>query len=250
MEKVSLTLEKGQKIFFTSDPHYGHRNILKFCERPYANTNEMEIDLIAKWNSVVSNNDIAVILGDIVWFDGRTNTQRILEQLNGKEIHIIPGNHDKISNFEYLSDRFIIHDSIVTFFIKTNSGIKEVFACHFPMATWPHHERNAIHVFGHIHSGPHSNNAVDVPGKDLILKFGKCYDVGVDNNNYTPIELESIYQKLNSDLIADMLIFLEKQGWSDIIDKKWKGEVLLQLGIGFPNAPKEIIQKVLDIVMY
>ena len=45
----------------------------------------MEQDLIKRWNSVVSNNDIAFILGDIVWFDGRSNTQRILEQLNGKE---------------------------------------------------------------------------------------------------------------------------------------------------------------------
>ena len=250
MDKLTITLEKDQKVFFTSDPHYGHRNILKFCNRPYNDTKEMEQDLIKRWNSVVSNNDIAFILGDIVWFDGRSNTQRILEQLNGKEIHIIPGNHDDRRNFEYLSERFIFHDSIVTCFINTGEGIKEVFLSHFPMATWPHHDRKAIHLFGHIHSGPNcDNNAIDVPGKDLLLKFGKCYDVGVDNNNYTPIELTEILNEINCDLLTDMLEFLERQGWSDLIDQKWKAEVLLQLEIAFPGAPKEIIQKVLDIVL-
>jgi hypothetical protein len=118
------------------------------------------------------------------------------------------------------------------------------------MATWPHHDRKAIHLFGHIHSGSNcDNNAIDVPGKDLILKFGKCYDVGVDNNNYTPIELTEILNEINCDLLTDMLEFLERQGWSDLIDQKWKTEVLLQLEIAFPGAPKEIIQKVLDIVL-
>lgn len=251
MDKLTITLEKGQKVFFTSDPHYGHRNIIKFCNRPYNNTKEMEQALIKNWNDVVSNNDIVFILGDIVWFEGRNNTKRILDQLKGKEIHIIPGNHDNRDNFEYLSERFIIHDSIVTCYIKSDTKIQEIFLCHFPMATWPHHERSTIHLFGHIHSGPNcNNNAVDVPGKDLLLKFGKCYDVGVDNNNYTPIELAEISNKLNSDLVSDMLEFLERQGWSDLIDAKWKGDVLLQLEIAFPGVPKEIIQKVLNIVIY
>ena len=103
MDKLTITLEKGQKVFFTSDPHYGHRNIIKFCNRPYNDTKEMEQALIKNWNDVVSNNDIVFILGDIVWFEGRNNTKRILDQLKGKEIHIIPGNHDNRDNFEYLS---------------------------------------------------------------------------------------------------------------------------------------------------
>ena len=118
------------------------------------------------------------------------------------------------------------------------------------MATWPHHDRKAIHLFGHIHSGPNcDNNAVDVPGKDLILKFGKCYDVGVDNNNYTPIELNYIQSKLSDDLVSDMLDFLERQGWSDLIDSKWKSTLILQLEIAFPGAPTTVIQEVLDIVL-
>ena len=66
--------------------------------------------------------------------------------------------------------------------------------CHYPLATWPHFERT-ISIFGHIHSGPRSENAVDIPGKDLILTK-KQYDAGVDNNDYRPVDLLTIYRKL------------------------------------------------------
>ena len=180
MDKLYITLEKGQKIFFTSDPHYGHRNILNFCHRPFADTKEMEKALIENWNSVVGDNDIAFILGDVMWFEGRHDCKRVLEQLKGKEIHIIPGNHDKEETFEYLSDRFVIHDSIVQLWVKTFHGTNEIFLSHFPFATWPHHEKTAIHLFGHIHSGPLSECAVDVPGVDLHIKEGKDIDEYTD----------------------------------------------------------------------
>ena len=198
MDKVHITLQKGQKLFFSSDPHYGHNNILRFCHRPFQDMKHMCESLINNWNSVVSNEDICFILGDVMWWESRHDAKRVLEKLNGKEIHIIPGNHDKIKTFELLSERFIIHDSIVTVWINEHDkkGVNELFLCHFPMATWPHFEKASIHLFGHIHSGPLSENAVDVPGQDLILKTGRCYDVGVDNNNFFPIEIRDVYNKL------------------------------------------------------
>ena len=80
MDKVFIELQKGQKIFFTSDPHYGHRNILNFCNRPFKDTKEMEKALIENWNSVVGDNDIAFILGDVMWFEGRNDCKKVLEQ--------------------------------------------------------------------------------------------------------------------------------------------------------------------------
>lgn len=197
MDKVLIKVEKNQQIFFTSDLHFGHRNVLRFCNRPFENTKEMEKSLIGNWNSVVNDNDVVFILGDIMWFDSRTDAKRVLEQLKGKEIHIVPGNHDNLTNFEYLSERFIVHDSCVTLLIETFNGKNEIFLCHFPLATWPHYEQNALHFFGHIHSGPVSDAEIDVIGKDLVVKDGLCYDVGVDNNNYTPIEIRDVYKKLN-----------------------------------------------------
>lgn len=199
MDRVHISLTETEKIFFTSDLHFEHRNILNFCHRPYDNINHMNEELIKNWNNTVSDNDIVFILGDIYWFEGRHECKKLLEQLNGKTIYIVPGNHDKVKTFELLSERFIILDSCVTLWVTINNKIKELFLCHFPLATWPHVGNGAIHLFGHIHSGPLCENRIDIPGKDLILKTGKCYDVGVDNNNFTPIEFQEIYNKLNYD---------------------------------------------------
>jgi calcineurin-like phosphoesterase family protein len=198
MDKIHILLSETEKIFFTSDLHFEHRNILSFCHRPYDNIKQMNEELIKNWNNTVSDNDTVFILGDIYWFEGRHECKRLLEQLNGKTIYIVPGNHDKIKTFELLSERFVVLDSCVTLWVTIDGKIKELFLCHFPLATWPHFENGAIHLFGHIHSGPLSENKIDIPKQDLILK-PNCYDVGVDNNNFTPIELREIYNKLNYD---------------------------------------------------
>ena len=58
MDRLHITLEPRQKIFVTSDLHFGHRNILKFCNRPFSDIKEMSEKLISNWNEVVGKNDI------------------------------------------------------------------------------------------------------------------------------------------------------------------------------------------------
>ena len=79
------------KVWFTSDPHFGHRNIISYCNRPYANVEEMNAKLIENFNSVVSNDDTAYILGDVSL--GRNWVRECVPQLNGRKI-LIKGNHD------------------------------------------------------------------------------------------------------------------------------------------------------------
>ena len=106
MDKVKIKLHENQKIFFTSDLHFQHKNVIRFCGRPFENTKDMELKLIENWKSVVSNEDIVFDLGDVLWFDGRHDAKRILNQLNG--IHyVILGNHDNKKNFE-LCDKVIV----------------------------------------------------------------------------------------------------------------------------------------------
>ena len=71
--------------------------------------------------------------------------------------------------------------------------IAEIVISHIPLMTWPHRERGAYNFFGHIHSGPVTAAEVD---QDLPLWQGLQYDVGVDNNDYTPIEFNEILEKL------------------------------------------------------
>ena len=84
MDRLHIQLEEGQKIFVTSDLHFGHRNILTFCNRPFSDTKEMTEKLVSNWNEVVGKNDIVLDLGDVMWFDGRHEAKRVLERLNGK----------------------------------------------------------------------------------------------------------------------------------------------------------------------
>ena len=85
-----------QKVFFTSDLHFGHQNILKFCNRPWETTEEMDKALIENWNSVVGKDDIVFDLGDFA-FAPNWRWKEILSQLNGKH-YLILGNH-KINKF-------------------------------------------------------------------------------------------------------------------------------------------------------
>lgn len=54
----------GSRVFFTSDTHFNHTNIIRFCERPFERVDEMNEKLIDNWNSVVSPEDFVFHLGD------------------------------------------------------------------------------------------------------------------------------------------------------------------------------------------
>lgn len=205
MEKIQVILLPGQKIFLTSDLHVGHKNVLRFCNRPFLDIKDMSKDLIENWNRVVGENDIVFDLGDMFWFDGRHEIKKFIEKLNG-HIYKLPGNHDM--NVEHLFELCdpkkvtVCRGTVCAYIQGLNpekpSKVYEVWMNHFPLATWPHFE-HTIQVFGHIHSGPLANNAVDVPGKDLILTK-RQYDVGVDNNNFEPINILDVYKKLGVSL--------------------------------------------------
>ncbi len=78
-------------IFFTSDMHYGHRNIIRYCGRPFADVDEMRETMVARWNEVVQPQDTVYVLGDFS-LDER-QLRDVLPRLPGEK-HLILGNHD------------------------------------------------------------------------------------------------------------------------------------------------------------
>lgn len=86
--------------FFTSDMHFGHKNIIRFCDRPFKDLEHMREMLIHNWNQVVSPEDEVYHLGDFS-FTNSGPTQEIISRLNGK-IHGIWGNHDEGRNLVHL----------------------------------------------------------------------------------------------------------------------------------------------------
>lgn len=199
MKKLHIRLSKDQNIWFTSDLHFGHKNVIRFCERPFEDIKEMGEKLIENWNQYVKENDVIFVLGDVFWFNDSHSIKKVLSQLNGI-IYIIPGNHDDFTSYHRVVDNpsIILCDDIVQVFLESEDNrwckkIIELWLAHYPLMTWPHRENGAIHLFGHIHSTPEGREGVD---QDLHLHPTQC-DVGADYWGYKPVQFEKILEKMN-----------------------------------------------------
>ena len=195
MELVKpLVLDSSkQGIWFTSDLHFGHANILKFCNRPWETTDEMNADLIKNWNSVVKPDDLVFDLGDFA-FASNSKWKDLLSQLNGHH-YLILGNHDIL---RWPGDKIMeLFESVSHQMILKIDG-RTVYLNHYPYlcfgGAWRKPENAVYQLFGHVHSGP---NCVGTDTDRLVNLFPYQYDVGVDNNNYTPVSWQQVQEIIN-----------------------------------------------------
>lgn len=160
-------------MFFTADTHFDHKNVIKYCNRPFSSIQEMNQALIDKWNSKVKPGDLVFHLGDFAFGH---DILKFTEVLNG-DIILIKGNHDD-KNI-YRSNGFLkVHELLDT---KINDTY--ITLCHFSMRVWEKSHFDSWHCFGHSHGS--------------LEPFGKSRDVGVDNNNFEPIEFEELKKIMN-----------------------------------------------------
>lgn len=87
------------KVFVIADTHFAHQNIIRYCNRPFATTEEMDAALIKNWNEMVSNHDVVIHLGD-VGLGSKEYISNIIGKLHGKKI-LVMGNHDNWSEQFY-----------------------------------------------------------------------------------------------------------------------------------------------------
>jgi calcineurin-like phosphoesterase family protein len=160
-------------IFFTSDTHFGHDNIIRTCKRPFSNAQEMDEALIARWNERVRPGDTVYHLGDFT-FRNSTGADAYLARLNGK-IHLVAGNHDT----ETLAKHANLFAS-VNLILEVNVRDQRLVLCHYPMREWHGSWRQAWHLFGHVH------------GRLNHEPFGFSLDVGADSHDFRPWSIEEI----------------------------------------------------------
>ena len=172
--------------FYISDTHFGHYNIIKHCNRPFASAEEMDKAIIENWNKVVTEKDVVYILGDVAFSKG-TNPANYLQQLKGRKI-IILGNHDydiannrkKYANLVYKICNYLEISEMV------NNKPCKIVMSHYPMAEWNGFFRGAIHLYGHVH------NNKENPSYQIMKNLQNAYNVGADILDFTPRKLEEI----------------------------------------------------------
>ena len=180
--------------FFTSDTHFWHTNILEYCNRPFETIEEMNEEIIKRWNDKIGKNDIVFHLGDFA-FCGSTLYNNLLDRLNGK-ITLILGNHDRRNLNKNIIDKFNGVYQQVSIKIED----QRIYLNHFPFLCYSGSLNGVWQLFGHVHSGPYKKeNSLDDLRLNMLLP-GQ-YDVGVDNNNFTPISYMELKEKIKKERV-------------------------------------------------
>ena len=173
-------------IYFISDTHWGHANIIKYCNRPYQSVQEMDAALITNWNAVVKPEDEIYHLGDFTFYRDPVKVGGILNRLNGKK-YFIWGNHDQVfKKNPYLLDNFVWSKDYYE--LKT-PGNPPIVLMHYPILVWNGGHHGSIMLHGHDHGGV-----------DYLDKPTTRYDVGVDaeDNNQFPVSLDKIMKVMST----------------------------------------------------
>ena len=167
--------------YYIADLHFGHRNIISLCNRPFNSVEEMNQTLINNWNKVVKKNDDVYIVGDL--FFRYQDVESLLSLLNGKK-HLIIGNHDSYwINDEVLSKYFVSCDKMLEI-IDNNHRI---MLCHYPMLSYPKQSRTYM-IHGHIH------NDTLFDYWHVLVKRKNVLNAGVDINNFKPVPLSTLIE--------------------------------------------------------
>lgn len=171
-------------IWFTADSHLGHQNIIKYCNRPFQNVDEMDETIINNWNSVVKPEDHVYHLGDFSF----GNPLKYSFRLKGKKF-LIKGNHDHRykdqkfidAGFEWVKDFHVltIQDK------DSKYGKQEIALFHYAMRTWPKSHFGMYSLFGHSH------------GKLQDDTHSLSIDIGVDCYNFFPLSYEQVKEIMN-----------------------------------------------------
>ncbi len=170
-------------IWFTSDTHFGHARILEYCKRPFKDVEEMDAELIRRWNARVQRGDTVYHLGDFSLAKDATKITATLERLNG-QIHLITGNHDakRIKQLQGFAD--------VKAYKEIKVGEQTIVLCHYAFRVWNKSHYGSWNLHGHSHGSLK---------RDFTMKQ---LDVGVDCWNYAPISFDEVAKEMEKSTSA------------------------------------------------
>lgn len=160
--------------WFWADPHLDHDNIIKHCNRPYKNVQEMNEAMIDNYNAVVRGSDNVVIAGDLTLWHKRDLVEwKFISRLKGNKI-FLKGNHDYWLGKG--KGRYIYHRTIEN---------QKIAVCHYPLRSWNGSTHGSWNLHGHSHG--------------MLLPLRNQLDIGVDNaflllGEYRPFSFDEVKQ--------------------------------------------------------
>lgn len=167
-------------LHFISDTHFGHKNIIKYSNRPFNSVEDMNEALIDNWNAVVKPEDTVYHLGDFAFLP-YDQLKTVARRLNGTK-HFIMGNHDKEiakNKRDLIGSR--VFNSIQDYYELKHEGHHMVLF-HFGQRVWNKSHHGSIHLYGHSHGS--------------LPPHGKSVDVGVDckeiTSEYRPVSFDEV----------------------------------------------------------
>jgi len=194
----------NNKLWFSSDTHYSHANILHHCNRSFLHIYEHDEVLIDNHNSVVDKDDDYFFLGDFAYRCSPERVSEVINKLNG-HIYIILGNHDKpliqavkrglltnvLNNgkLTIFGLSAILEDSTISISKMINVDGQLIFLSHYGVRSWPSSFRGkSWHLYGHSHNNlePHY----------------KSFDIGIDtfsetHKRFFPWSYEEIKERMD-----------------------------------------------------
>ena len=163
-------------IWFTSDTHFGHENIIQHCSRPFDSVREMDEYLLDRINECVSHpGDVLYHLGDFAFWQTRNLVNYYRSQIKCKQVFLVRGNHDTRLSPEDKKLFTGVYD-----IKEVKWAGQKICLCHYAMRTWPSSHKGSWHLYGHSH------------GKLLLDPNLKAFDTGVDCQGYRPIAFEEV----------------------------------------------------------
>lgn len=175
--------------YYISDWHYGHANCIRFDGRPFKSCEEMNEELIRRWNDVVKNDDKVYILGDMFWCKG-AEAVPVLKRLKGQKF-LVKGNHDRCHDTEFTHCFAAIKE-----YMEIDDNGRNVVLCHYPIPCFKNHFYGWYHLYGHVHTSFEHNMMMHQRYlmEELYSKPCKMYNVGamLPYMNYTPQTLDTI----------------------------------------------------------
>ena len=178
------------KVFFIGDPHFGHANIIRYDGRPFNSVAEMDEELIRRWNEVVGDNDIVIIVGDLTWYDDE-KTAEILKRLKGRKV-LVKGNHDNLGPLS-MAELYQFHHGYLE--LNDYETRKKLVISHYPIHFYNGQRRGTIMLYAHVH------NAID----ETVSREVEALIKERLNIDFTMINTGCMYWDYTPRTLAEML---------------------------------------------